>query len=256
MQDRVRKILMAVLIVIALCAAGYLIWYYMIADQTEDSYDKARDEAEKVWETEKPDETQEKAPEIPIDFAALQAVNPDVYAWIRIDGTTVDYPIVQRRDDENYYLDHTWEGKTSPEGAIFTQACNAIDFTDFNTAIYGHQMGEGVDTMFHTLNRYLEEGFMEQYPEVVIYTPDHILTYRVFAAVVYDDRHLIQYFNYVMNSQRQAFLDSILNSRDMRNKYSDAESVGITDRIVSLSTCISGEPGHRLLIEAVLVNEE
>ena len=256
MQDRVRKILMAVLIVIALCAAGYLIWYYMIADQTEDSYDKARDEAEKVWETEKPDETQEKAPEIPIDFAALQAVNPDVYAWIRIDGTTVDYPIVQRRDDENYYLDHTWEGKTSPEGAIFTQACNAIDFTDFNTAIYGHQMGEGVDTMFHTLNRYLEEGFMEQYPKVVIYTPDHIMTYRVFAAVVYDDRHLIQYFNYVMNSQRQAFLDSILNSRDMRNKYSDAESVGITDRIVSLSTCISGEPGHRLLIEAVLVNEE
>ena len=256
MQDRVRKILMAVLIVIALCAAGYLIWYYMIADQTEDSYDKARDEAEKVWETEKPDETQKKAPEIPIDFAALQAVNPDVYAWIRIEGTTVDYPIVQRRDDENYYLDHTWEGKTSPEGAIFTQACNAIDFTDFNTAIYGHQMGEGVDTMFHTLNRYLEEGFMEQYPEVVIYTPDHIMTYRVFAAVVYDDRHLIQYFNYVMNSQRQAFLDSILNSRDMRNKYSDAESVGITDRIVSLSTCISGEPGHRLLIEAVLVNEE
>ena len=256
MQDRVRKILMAVLIAIALCAAGYLIWYYMIADQTEDSYDKARDEAEKVWETEKPDETQKKTPEIPIDFAALQAVNPDVYAWIRIDGTTVDYPIVQRRDDENYYLEHTWEGKASPEGAIFTQACNAIDFTDFNTAIYGHQMGEGVDTMFHTLNRYLEEGFMEQYPEVVIYTPDHIMTYRVFAAVVYDDRHLIQYFNYVMNSQRQAFLDSILNSRDMRNKYSDAESVGITDRIVSLSTCISGEPGHRLLIEAVLVNEE
>ena len=256
MQDRVRKILMAVLIAIALCAAGYLIWYYMIADQTEDSYDKARDEAEKVWETEKPDETQKKTLEIPIDFAALQAVNPDVYAWIRIDGTTVDYPIVQRRDDENYYLDHTWEGKTSPEGAIFTQACNAIDFTDFNTAIYGHQMGEGVDTMFHTLNRYLEEGFMEQYPEVVIYTPDHIMTYRVFAAVVYDDRHLIQYFNYVMNSQRQALLDSILNSRDMRNKYSDAESVGITDRIVSLSTCISGEPGHRLLIEAVLVNEE
>lgn len=256
MQDRVRKILMAVLIAIALCAAGYLIWYYMIADQTEDSYDKARDEAEKVWETEKPDETQKKTLEIPIDFAALQAVNPDVYAWIRIDGTTVDYPIVQRRDDENYYLDHTWEGNVSPEGAIFTQACNAIDFTDFNTAIYGHQMGEGVDTMFHTLNRYLEEGFMEQYPEVVIYTPDHIMTYRVFAAVVYDDRHLIQYFNYVMNSQRQAFLDSILNSRDMRNKYSDAESVGITDRIVSLSTCISGEPGHRLLIEAVLVNEE
>ena len=43
-------------------------------------------------------------------------------------------------------------------------------------------MGEGVDTMFHTLDRYLEEGYIEKYPNVIIYTPDHVLTYRIFAA--------------------------------------------------------------------------
>lgn len=260
MKDKVRKLLIVVLSAVALCAAGYLIWYYVIAAKTEESYDKARKEAvvtpKKEEPTEEPEEESKAAPEIPIDFAALQAVNPDVYAWIRIEGTNVDYPVLQRADEENYYLDHTWEGKASPEGAIYTQPCNAKNFTDFNTVIYGHQMGEGVDTMFHTLDYYLGDGFLETHPNVVVYTKEHILTYRVYAAVIYDDRHLMQAFNYVMDSERQAFLDSIVNSRDMRNKFSDAESVGITDRILSLSTCISGEPNHRLLIEAVLVNEE
>ncbi len=117
-------------------------------------------------------------------------------------------------------------------------------------------MGEGVDTMFHTLDRYLEEGYIEKYPNVIIYTPDHVLTYRIFAAVIYDDRHLINSFNYVMDDQRQAFLDSLQDSRDLRSRYSDIESVGTEDRILSLSTCVTGESNHRLLVEAVLTNEE
>lgn len=96
---------------------------------------------------------------------------------------------------------------------------------------------------------------MEQHPEITVYTKEHVLTYRVFAAVVYDDRHLVQSFNYVMDKERQRFLDSIINSRDLRNRYSEAEKVSASDRILSLSTCIAGEPKHRLLIEAVLTDE-
>ena len=231
--------LIVLLSLVAAGAAGYLIWYYGSAAKTEQGYEEARQKAvaeipEKESGTGTDSETDGndgKKPEIPVDFDALQAVNPEVYGWIRIEGTKVDYPIVQSLTEDDYYLEHTWEGKKAPEGAIFTQACNAKDFTDFNTAVYGHQMGEGVDTMFHTLALYLEEGFMEQHPEVVVYTREHVLRYRVFAAVIYDDRHLIGAFNYVMNDERQAFLDSVRNSRDLRNRYCDAESVGIRDRI-------------------------
>ena len=69
----------------------------------------------------------------------------------------------ENNEDDNYYLSHTWERVEAADGAIFTQACNSKNFTDFNTVIYGHQMGEGVDTMFHTLDRYLEEGYIEKY---------------------------------------------------------------------------------------------
>ncbi|GAA6492317.1 hypothetical protein K280104A7_18810 [Candidatus Bariatricus faecipullorum] len=255
-RETVRKVLTVILALVALACAGYLVWYYVVSEQTNASYDEARQiaggSAESV-DRERLNVLPEA--ENPIDFEALQEVNPDVYAWITIEGTNVDYPIVQRTDDDNYYLDHTWEGVSASQGAIFTQAFNQKNFMDFNTVIYGHQMGAGNDSMFHTLDRYLEEGFMEEHPVVMIYTPDHVYTYEVFAAVVYDDRHLMQYYNYVMDSERQKFLDSLYNSRDMRNQYRDGAEVTVDDRIISLSTCIPSEEEHRLLVEAVLVNE-
>lgn len=253
MLDKGRKIIMGLLAAVSLCAAGYLLWYYAIAAKTEQTYEEARSSAyaERTDSTEQ----EESRVEIPIDFEKLQAVNEEVYAWIRIEGTNIDYPVVQSLEEDTFYLEHTWEKKAAPEGAIFTQACNAKNFTDFNTVVYGHQMGDRIDTMFHNLGLYLEEGFMEQHPEITVYTKEHVLTYRVFAAVVYDDRHLVQSFNYVMDKERQRFLDSIINSRDLRNRYSEAEKVSASDRILSLSTCIAGEPKHRLLIEAVLTDE-
>ena len=117
-------------------------------------------------------------------------------------------------------------------------------------------MGEGVETMFHQLGNYLDDEYMKDHSEIVIYTPEHILTYKVFAAVVYDDRHLMKYYDYDKAEDRQAFLDSLKNSRDMRNKYNDQLEVTTNDRIISLSTCIAAEPDHRLLVEAVLTDEK
>ena len=197
MKEKGRKILIILLLAVAIGCAGYLIWYYASAAKSAESYATARttDEEEKVV--------------IPIDFASLQETNPDVHAWIKIDGTNIDYPVVQNEEQEEYYLTHTWEGKYAAEGAIFTQAFNKKDFTDFNTVIYGHQMGEGVETMFHQLGNYLDDGYMKDHSEIVIYTPEHILTYKVFAAVVYDDRHLMKYYDYDKAEDRQAFLDSL-----------------------------------------------
>ena len=108
MKDRIRKIIVAVLLVIAVCCAGYLIWYYATAAKTKQSYDDAKKlatENVKPSKTDSDDGEQTK-PEIPVDFTALQEKNPDIYAWIKIDGTTVDYPVCQNNEDDNYYLSH------------------------------------------------------------------------------------------------------------------------------------------------------
>lgn len=256
MKEKMRKILIIIFCLIALGCAGYLIWYYVMADKVNDSYDKAREEAVKQEKPEAETPEESEVVDIPIDFTALQATNPDVYAWIKIEGTNIDYPVLQSMEHDNYYLDHTWEGVSASQGAIFSQAFNSKDFTDFNTVIYGHQMGDGNDTMFHNLGNYLDKDFMNEHQDITIYTPENIRTYRVFAAVIYDDRHLLQHYNFLLDKDRQDFLDSLYNARDLRNQYQDDVEVGITDRIISLSTCVSAEPEHRLLVEAVLVDEK
>ena len=102
MKDRTRKIIVAVLLVIAVCCSGYLIWYYATAAKTKQSYDDAKKlatENVKPSKTDSDDGEQTK-PEIPVDFTALQEKNPDSYAWIKIDGTTVDYPVCQNNKDD------------------------------------------------------------------------------------------------------------------------------------------------------------
>ena len=80
----------------------YLIWYYATAAKTKQSYDDAK---KLVTENVKPSKTdsddgEQTKPEIPVDFTALQEKNPDIYAWIKIDGTTVDYPVCQNNKDD------------------------------------------------------------------------------------------------------------------------------------------------------------
>ena len=70
-------------------------------------------------------------------FAGV-GVNPDIYAWIKIPETNVDYPIVQSSDDNGYYLNHDIYGEKKAEGTIFTENYNTKTFEDPNTVIYGH----------------------------------------------------------------------------------------------------------------------
>lgn len=260
MKDKTRKFLLICFSIVAVLCFGYIIWYYYSAMQAEKSAEKAKQEAvAESIEPEVVESMESKEPEkveIPIDFPALQETNPDVFAWIKVDGTIIDYPVVQSPDNDNFYLNHSWEGKSAVEGAIFTDSYNDKYFTDYNMVLYGHQMGANVETMFHQLDKYLDQQFMDEHHDIVIYTPDGIRTYRVFAAVVYDDRHVMNSFNFIMESERQAFIDSLYNSRDMRNKFCEDVSVTAKDRLLTLSTCIEGEPQHRLLIGAVLIDEK
>lgn len=78
-------------------------------------------------ESEPESESKEK-PEIPINFEELWQINPEIYAWIEIPGTAINYPIVQSASDDLYYLDHTIEGIAGYPGSIYTERVNAKGF--------------------------------------------------------------------------------------------------------------------------------
>ena len=128
-----------------------------------------------------------------------------------------------------------------------------MDFSDYNTVIYGHKMKNG--TMFGTLTQYADPEYMAAHSEIYIYTPDHIFTYEIFAAVTYDNRHILNSFDFSSTEGRQAYLDSIQNVRNFSTHFRDDVQVGTEDRILTLSTC-NGNDDQRFLLEAVLKNEQ
>lgn len=251
-NEKVKKILFWSCIAICLGGVSYIGYDYLNREKTNDVYKKVQKEVEKQKE-ESEDEEEKPADVIPIDFAALKETNADIYAWIDIPDTNIHYPIVQSPTDDSYYLNHTIEGVEGYPGSIYTERLNAKDFSDFNTVIYGHDMKDG--TMFKDLHKYEDAEFFSQHDEIVIYTETEKKVYKVFAAIVYDDRHILYHYDNQDVEDRKAFLQSLYESRNMKNQIRSDVSVDENSHIITLSTCIGGQPENRFLVGAVEIDE-
>lgn len=240
-----------ILFLAAAVCAGIGIRQYLKEKNAGDGYSGIRAEAGTGIPKENPEGGKV---EIPIDFAALQERNPDVYAWITIPGTAIDYPILQSETDNTYYLTHTIDGAESPEGSIYTETYNSRDFEDPNTVIYGHDMANG--SMFQNLLDYQDRSFFDENREVLIYTPDAIRHYRIFAAYLYDDRHLMQSFNFEDKEIYRQYLESVFSIREMGACIDTEEEVTDEDKIITLSTCYGNQADRRYLVQAVLISIE
>ena len=186
--------------------------------------------------------TEEQSEVIPVKFEELQAVNPDIYAWITVPGTVIDYPILQHASDNTYYLMHNIDGSYGYPGCVYTENMNSKDFTDNNTVIYGHNMKNG--SMFAQLHKFEDPDFFNENREVLIYLPDEVLHYTIFAAHVYDDRHLLYSFDFTDPEVYQKYLDSIFSTRDMSANIDKDITVTTDDQIITLVTCIGSQPNY------------
>lgn len=187
----------------------------------------------------------------PIDFASLQGVNPDIYGWLCIPGTEFDFPLVQRQGDDSFYLTHDSDGNESSAGAIFTEsAYNSTTMEDPVTVAYGHQMHAG--TMFGKLQEtYSQENALEDYGEVIVYLPEKELHYQVFAAVPYDNRHILYNYDCTDSRRFNAFLNSIYEVREIGAQFNSEVTVSTGDKVLVLSTCLAGNSQRRYLVLAV-----
>lgn len=207
-------------------------------------------------ETSNPNPEDNKTQEIGqdvVDFEYLWTVNEDIIAWITVPGTNIDYPILQHPSDDSYYLNHNIDGSYGYPGCIYTEGLNSADFTDPNTVIYGHNLK--AKTMFTELHKFESRDFFDENDEIIVYLPDRTLHYRIFAAHVYDDRHLLYSFDFSDEDVYEQFLQSIYDIRDINANINRDLTVTSQDRIITLSTCMpnKADAEKRLLVHAVLV---
>ena len=190
----------------------------------------------------------------PIDFAQLQQEqNPDIYAWIKILDTQIDYPILQNTSDDAYYLNHNIDGSSGYPGCIYSEALNKQDFSDPVTVLYGHNMKDG--SMFAGIHKYSDKAYLEEHNIITIYTPEREYTYKVFAAYVSDDQHILKTHDFSTSTSFTTYIDGILDKREMTDIIDTSVEVDSNSKILTLSTCVANQATQRFLVQAVLIEE-
>ena len=262
----IRKVLVyaiSILLVAGIVGGGMALKSDKEKKEPEATYTEAlpvmtQEEMEELYKQHKPQMPEELPEETvdgvyagcPVDFAGMWEVNEDVYAWITVPGTVIDYPILQHETDNTYYLNYNIDGSYGYPGCIYTENMNSKEFTDNNTIIYGHNMKNG--SMFAGLHKYKDVDFFEENDKVYIYTPQREYEYTIFAAYTYDDRHLLYSFDFADEEVYANYLEDILNMRSMNALIREDVSVTAEDKIITLVTCIGNQPEKRLLVQAVL----
>ena len=179
-----------------------------------------------------------------VDFEALQVINPDIVAWLYIEGTEINYPVVQGADNE-YYLKHLFDGTYNSSGCLFLDSRNTNDFTDAHSIIYGHHMKNG--KMFAVLDGYKNQLFYDEHPVALLLTPDGNFTLEFFAGYVAN----VEEDAWQLGFTLQGFADWLATSAE-RSCFESSITPAVTDKVVTLSTCSYEFNNARFVLVGIL----
>ncbi len=179
----------------------------------------------------------------------LKARYPDLYGWITVSGTNINYPIMQAKDND-YYLNHSYNGTMLGAGAIFADfTCEPRLLSNKNLVIYGHHMSNS--SMFNQLDNFLKESFFMNNGKITVYTLDGMYTYEIYS--IYDTNKLDPYITTYFSSN-DIFVD--FAERSEAKSIYRKEDILFThkSKLLTLSTCNNRFEGGRIAVHAVLVD--
>ena len=182
-----------------------------------------------------------------VDFAALQQINPDIVGWIYIEGTQINYPIVQGEDND-YYLSHLFDGTYNSAGCIFLDAACSDDFSSRHSIIYGHHMKN--DTMFGELMGYKKQDYYDEHAVALFLTPTNRYKVAFFSGYVAKDPSDAWQLTFE-DGEYEEWLDSIIQKSCIMSEISPE----LTNRIITLSTCTYEFENARFVLHGILLEQ-
>lgn len=192
-------------------------------------------------------------------YAGLFLQNPDMAAWLVVDGTVIDYPVMQTMEDENYYLERDFYGNEDKAGCLILDTDSSLYAEgSTNLIIHGHNMKAG--TMFGSLDEYQDEEYCEEHRHVELYTEQDRRRYEVMAVfysqVYYSTDLVFKYYEFFEaedESRFQYFYDNIKKL----SLYDTGVAAGFGDRFLTLSTCsYQAEDGRFVVVCREVEKEE
>jgi sortase B len=220
-------------LIIALLYGGFGLW------DTWNIYNNAGVDSDLL--NYKPTATGEDTPNPTL--ADLQKINPDVCAWLTVDDTNIDYPVVQGRTNLEY-VNQAVDKSFSLSGSIFLDCNNSRDFSDCYSLIYGHHM-DG-DVMFGEIPYFMQSEYFKSHTTGTIFTLEHTFYIKWFACLRTDayDTKIFNPMKYTDETSVSKLLDYI------NSKATQYRDIGVTasDRLVALSTCETATTNGRIIL--------
>lgn len=176
-----------------------------------------------------------------VDFSELKKINSRVVAWLMVDGTSVNYPIVQGTDNE-YYLNHDILERPKASGWTYMDFRNHADLNDTNTVFYGHNLLN--KTAFGSLaNVFTDQWFQNSNHYIVVRTENTKHVYQVFSCYYINPEVYYLQTDFYSKTEYQEFLNTIQG----RSIYDFGLEVGVEDKIITLSTCTDDAKGRKAI---------
>ena len=255
-KRRVVNMIMNVVLVICIVAfvgcGGYLLRYYLKIRKAEKGFDSVKGMISGENVSKKSDKksssgsdsTEDVVKFIDVDgmtvqekFEKIYKANKDFVGWISIPGTKVDYPVMQTKEDEEFYLHKDFYKEDSTSGTLFLSAKSDFRSPSDNILIYGHNMKAG--TMFNLLLDYEDEDFYKEHHTIQFDTIDGDGTYEVIAAFrteITGAEDGFKYYDFYNADTPEAFALYVEKAKSM-TPYHINKSAEYGEKLLTLSTC-------------------
>lgn len=227
----------------ALAALGAIVYQYVAQQNAYGDLEQYADVSES--------ETLALA-DLTVDWDALQAINPDIVAWVYIPNSVINYPVVQASDNDTY-LHTSFDGSTgwlASAGTIFLDANNSATFMDRNSALYGHHMNDG--SMFAAIADWVDQDEFNSHRDIYLLTPAGNYRLKAFALVKTTGDDAIVQTEFASDESYQSYIQDKLD-RSVVNQTGDVLSVSTITQSLILSTCeYTQDDGRAVLFAAVV----
>lgn len=248
-NKKVKKIIITILSILLISVISFLVIHTINANKNKKLY------ADLLQQEIIPDKATEELSQVNKEFVEkvkeLEQENADIKGWIRIEDTSINYPLLQT-DNNDYYLIHNYKKEKSSYGSIFiNNNCN-IKNENSNVIIYGHNMKDG--QMFTDLLQYKDKSFYEQHPIIKIATDeseeDYEIIYTFKSRVFYqDEKNVFRFYRYYDFENEDQYNEYINNCKKIQ-LYDTEKTATYGEQLITLITCEYSQENGRMVVVA------
>ena len=184
-------------------------------------------------------------------YQRLMVENSDMIGWVRIEGTPVDYPVMQTLDEPDYYYRRGFDKEYSAYGMIYMDAACTVteeETVSPNYILYGHHMKNG--SMFASLEQYSSKAYYQEHPVVEFDTKDEFGCYEIIGAVRLPAERLNGEFAAVLAARTEEDYESLVRYVKEHTFYDTGIDAQWPEQLITLTTCEYTQKNGRLLVVA------